>query len=141
MTGTHPSDPKTVIERVARCRKSLQEVFGSVKNPVLVDRWPEFERRLLAIGRESGKRPEVEISLVGGTGAGKSTLLNALIGARVLPVSNMRACTAAITEVAYADDISYRRRSSSSLVNLGSRKSASFLPISTMTNLGTISNL
>src|SRR5262249_12562443 len=42
-------------------------------------------------------------SFVGGTGAGKSTLLNALIGARVLPVSNMRACTAAICEVAFND--------------------------------------
>src|SRR5262249_14211624 len=51
----------------------------------------------------------VAISLVGGTGAGKSTLLNALIGARVLPVSNMRACTAAVCEVTYADG-PYRAR-------------------------------
>ena len=36
-------------------------------------------------------------------GPGKATLLNALIGARVLPVSNMRACTAAITEVAFCE--------------------------------------
>ncbi len=49
------------------------------------------------------KRPEVAISFVGGTGAGKSTLLNALIGARVLPVSSMRACTAAVCEVVYRD--------------------------------------
>lgn len=50
------------------------------------------------------------ISLVGGTGAGKSTLLNALLDARILPVSNMRACTSAVTEVSYSDDKKYHAK-------------------------------
>jgi predicted GTPase len=70
----------------------------------ILEKW---EPHLKKIDTESQQRPEVVISLVGGTGAGKSTLLNALLDARILPVSNMRACTAAITEVAYSPDGRY----------------------------------
>ncbi|MCE9615081.1 MAG: dynamin family protein [Lentisphaerae bacterium] len=48
------------------------------------------------------------ISLIGTTGAGKSSLLNALLGERILPVSSMRACTAAIAEVRHSDTGTYR---------------------------------
>ena len=37
-------------------------------------------------------------------GAGKSSMLNAVLGeVNVLPTNGMRACTATITEVSYAD--------------------------------------
>ncbi len=49
----------------------------------------------------AGSAPEVAVALLGGTGAGKSTLINALSRKRILPVSSMKACTSAITEVAY----------------------------------------
>ena len=39
--------------------------------------------------------------VVGGTGAGKSTLINALLGCSILPTSCMRACTAAVIEMAW----------------------------------------
>ncbi|MEZ5377298.1 MAG: dynamin family protein [Acidimicrobiales bacterium] len=48
------------------------------------------------------QRPEVMVALLGGTGAGKSTLVNALLECRLLPVSSMKACTSAITEVAFS---------------------------------------
>ena len=55
----------------------------------LRNRWREWEPRFQELTTRVEQRPEVAISLVGGVGAGKSTLLNALIGARVLPVSCM----------------------------------------------------
>jgi len=67
-----------------------------------------FDKQLDELREQLTRNPEVAISLIGGTGAGKSTLLNALVGARLLPVSNMRACTAAVSEVAWSEDGSYR---------------------------------
>ncbi|MCA9076576.1 MAG: dynamin family protein [Planctomycetaceae bacterium] len=94
----------------------MKRAFSQVKqfindrgNERLKEQWADWGPRFKVIHDQSLKRPKVEISLVGGTGAGKSTLLNALIGARVLPVSNMRACTAAISEVSYAEG-EYRAR-------------------------------
>lgn len=87
-------------------KKAYQQIGAFIKdrgNERLQKLWPEWESRLKWLHEQSKSRPEVAISMVGGTGAGKSTLLNALIGARVLPVSNMRACTAAISEVSYAE--------------------------------------
>eukprot|EP00873_Tetraselmis_striata_P009523 jgi/Tetstr1/429787/TSEL_019654.t1 len=47
--------------------------------------------------------PPVFFVVLGDTGAGKSTMLNALLGeCSLLPTNGMRACTAAIVELAYA---------------------------------------
>jgi len=78
-----------------------------------VDRLPEsgmpvnpvWEERFLDIEERLQNEPEVSIALLGGTGAGKSTLVNALIESRLLPVSSMKACTSAITEVAFGEGI------------------------------------
>ena len=70
----------------------------------------DWRNRLEKIYQECNTTPEVEISLVGGTGAGKSTLVNALLDARLLPVSNMKACTAAISEVRFFEDKRYLAR-------------------------------
>lgn len=61
-----------------------------------------------SISAELSREPEVVISLLGDSGAGKSTLVNALIQHPILPVSNMRACTAAIAEVSYSDKGHFR---------------------------------
>ena len=54
------------------------------------------------------KPKPVTIALVGETGSGKSTLLNAILGYRILPVGNMKACTAVIAEVSYEDTRSFK---------------------------------
>jgi energy-coupling factor transporter ATP-binding protein EcfA2 len=106
-----PTEMKTEPSRVATpdgLRKRINALYTHLKafiedkgNPRFRALWEEWEGRLRHIFELSKQSPEVAVSLVGDTGVGKSTLLNALIGARVLPVSNMRACTAAITEVGY----------------------------------------
>jgi len=83
----------------------LDQVGQDRRITAVLEKW---QPKLKRIAEESQKPPEVVISLVGGTGAGKSTLLNALLDARILPVGNMRACTAAITEVSYSQDGQYR---------------------------------
>lgn len=53
---------------------------------------------------------QVSIALLGGTGSGKSTLLNALLDARIVPTSSMKACTSVITKARWADDQRYTAR-------------------------------
>jgi hypothetical protein len=67
-----------------------------------------WDKRLLALLEDVRKKPQVPIALVGSTGSGKSTLLNALLGAEVLPVSNMKPCTAVVTSVRYSPSPSYQ---------------------------------
>ncbi|KAF5841614.1 hypothetical protein DUNSADRAFT_12070 [Dunaliella salina] len=56
--------------------------------------------------QEKQQMPGMSVVVVGNTGAGKSTLLNALIGERnALPTNGMRACTAVLAELSYADDV------------------------------------
>ncbi len=61
-----------------------------------------WEKRLSTLLDDVRKKPQVPIALVGSTGSGKSTLLNALLGVEVLPVSNMKPCTAVVTSVRYS---------------------------------------
>ena len=93
--------PDTILDRIRHIRQGLGRSILGTGNPRLVALWQTWDQQLCALAAESSARPEVEIAMVGGTGAGKSTLLNALLDARLLPVSNMRACTAAICQVAY----------------------------------------
>lgn len=95
--------PRDVRRRIKRAYESIKTFIEQRENDRLRVLWQNWEVRLRQLFDQSKQRPKVSISLVGGTGAGKSTLLNAMIGARVLPVSNMRACTAAITQVGYGE--------------------------------------
>jgi energy-coupling factor transporter ATP-binding protein EcfA2 len=61
-----------------------------------------WEKRLSALLNDVRTKPQIPIALVGSTGSGKSTLLNALLGVEVLPVSNMKPCTAVVTSVQYS---------------------------------------
>lgn len=87
--------------RVAQSKAKANAFIQSSNNTRLRDRWELWSHQYDGLLQRCSQDVRVEISLVGGTGAGKSTLLNALIGVRLLPVSNMRACTSAITEVAF----------------------------------------
>ncbi len=105
-TAKRNSKPKTLGELQNQIRASYGQVKGFIENQNnerLKTRWLDWRIRFQEILANAKEQPEVAISLVGGTGAGKSTLLNSLIGARVLPVSAMRACTAAVCEVSYHD--------------------------------------
>lgn len=102
-----PDTPEKVAERAKDVLGGLGSVMKHHPTGWFSDLWPKWERRLHKILEECSKRPEVAISLVGGTGSGKSTLVNALLGARILPVSNMRACTAAISEMSFSDNGAY----------------------------------
>lgn len=101
--------PERFQRRVTRAAQQVADFIQERGNERLRQRWEDWHARFVWLKQQSHERPEVSISMVGGTGAGKSTLLNALIGARVLPVSNMKACTAAISEVSYAEG-PYRAR-------------------------------
>ncbi len=102
-----PLDPLSVVERIGQIRHQVAETLKRRNNSRLAKIWAERESTFDRIINECAERPQVSISLVGGTGAGKSTLLNALLDARILPVSNMRACTAAISEVGYREGDRY----------------------------------
>ena len=67
-----------------------------------------WEKRLTTLLEDVRKKPQVPIALVGSTGSGKSTLLNALLGVEVLPVSNMKPCTAVVTRVCYSPSPVYQ---------------------------------
>ena len=96
-------------QKIKSAYKQVKSFIEQRGNKRLAARWQDWDHRFQEIYKQSNQQPEVEISLVGGTGAGKSTLLNALIGERVLPISNMKACTAAISEVGYCSD-SYKAK-------------------------------
>jgi len=95
--------PESVAKGIEKLRMRLGGAVRSRGTPRMKQRWEEDWRETLKkIEHDNSHRPEVVISLVGGTGAGKSTLINAMIQARILPVSSMTACTAAVSEVAYS---------------------------------------
>ncbi len=100
MTALNLTVPQ-ITQRISECLgKSLRDASIAPLNAVWKERW---KPRLRELSSEASRIPTVTIAVVGGTGAGKSTLLNALLGERILPVSNSRACTAAISEVTFAD--------------------------------------
>jgi len=103
----YKNKPASVSERVEKLRQQIGAGITQTNNRRLNDLWGGWETQFRRILEESKQRPEVAVSLVGSTGAGKSTLLNALLDARLLPVSNMRACTAAISEVSYLEGNQY----------------------------------
>ena len=85
---------------VTQILENLGSRLSNVKIAQLKSVWQEeWKPKLQQLKIEESHIPVVTIAVVGGTGAGKSTLLNALLGVRILPVSNSRACTAAISEV------------------------------------------
>lgn len=90
-----------LYKRIAQSKEKAHAFIQNTDNTRLRDRWDLWAHHYDGLLLRCTQDVRVEISLVGGTGAGKSTLLNALIGVRLLPVSNMRACTSAITEVAF----------------------------------------
>jgi energy-coupling factor transporter ATP-binding protein EcfA2 len=106
--ATNSSSPTKVgvAGRIAGIRTKIG--LAKAQAPGLVTVLSDLDNQLAALREELDRNPDVTISLIGGTGAGKSTLLNALVGARLLPVSNMKACTAAVSEVSWSEGEEYR---------------------------------
>lgn len=109
-TRTEP-DATFVQNKISMLREKLRHIIGGLlanrslahAHDSLSAKLGEWNDSLCEIERESEVKPEVAISVVGGTGAGKSTLINALLGVRLLPTSSMEACTAAISELRYEE--------------------------------------
>lgn len=101
--------PSDFRARLLNSRETIGAFIDSRGNERLRQLWGDWRQRFEDLLQQSHQRPEVAISLVGGTGAGKSTLLNALIGARLLPVGIMEPCTSAISAVGYCE-AGYRAR-------------------------------
>ncbi len=101
--NTKPRTRREVEARICHAHSKVRDFLKKSGNERLRSLWPDWHTRFQEILDNAKQEPEVAISLVGGTGAGKSTLLNALIGARVLPVSVIRACTSAVCEVSYGE--------------------------------------
>lgn len=109
MNDRMDDSPVAVSNRIRRILDEMRSRLDDHDDLELRNAWrSKWAPSLLKIVKEREHRPRVEIALVGGTGAGKSTLVNALLDARILPVSNMRACTAAISEIAYSAGPEYR---------------------------------
>lgn len=102
-----PLAMKSIPERVETIERALSEFLSQSNNSGLGRCWPEWNRRLRDVHDESQKPADVAVSVIGGTGAGKSTLLNALVGARLLPVGNLDACTSAVCEIGHSDNVYY----------------------------------
>lgn len=100
---------EAVKRRIAQARANVNEILG-LRNERVASFARQCAEKLTRVETECDTPPPVAIALVGGTGAGKSTLLNALLDARILPVSTMRVCTAAISEVSYAAGSRYVAR-------------------------------
>jgi len=65
--------PESVAARIADIRSRINGCLVKRKTERLVDVWHRLEVRLSEVLRQNAERPQVTISLVGGTGAGKST--------------------------------------------------------------------
>lgn len=102
-----PATSKAVAERAQMLRREFGNAIARSGNKQLTEMWRDWDSRFQRIAADAHLRPEVVTAFVGGTGAGKSTLLNALLGVRLLPVNQMMACTAAISEVSYAEGSFY----------------------------------
>ncbi|KAJ7459045.1 hypothetical protein B0H11DRAFT_2060165 [Mycena galericulata] len=92
--------PMRILDLVVPTVKTL---LSHVKNfPNIPDEqrvaWDKSASRV-----DKASLPSYKFALVGRTGSGKSTLVNCLLGCSLLPSSAAGACTAAITEIAYAD--------------------------------------
>lgn len=101
-----------VADRALAVRDRLGGAI-TASHPRLRERWlaPNgWAARLDDVAVQASQPRELRVALAGSTGAGKSTLLNALLGSRVLPVSTVRPCTAAITELRWADLDGFRVR-------------------------------
>ncbi len=98
--ATTPGPPRPRVVEIETAIRSVA-AFGEL----LVERGqepdPNWHLQLAQAQARLAEDPSVQIALLGGTGAGKSTLVNAMAECRLLPVSSMKACTSAITEVSY----------------------------------------
>lgn len=96
-------DLESVRIRADQLLAWIEGVVAAAPSEAVRREAPRWNSRVTGVLNDSRAFPEVTVALVGGTGAGKSTLLNALLGARIVPVSSMRACTAAITTVGFQE--------------------------------------
>ena len=87
---------------LGQCVQTLASVESVLHAPVAGATQLGIWRRELQALRKANASPSYSVVVVGDTGSGKSTLLNALLGeTAVLPTNGMRACTAAIVELAH----------------------------------------
>lgn len=91
----------TVLESFLRLCSESSELVASKRR---LDMWSQQARDLMMATASGPEASSALIAVLGDSGAGKSTLLNALLqvdDGGVVPVSGVRACTAAPIEISY----------------------------------------
>lgn len=99
--------PELVQQRVNKIQQDLSACIDGCGIKTIEEKWNGWNQSFSELATQAQKKPEVVISLLGSTGCGKSTLINALLGVRVLPIGNVKACTSAVCQVSYQEGDKY----------------------------------
>ena len=98
---------------LAAYRKVLASACIGAARREIPESEPEVKRLIATLDRvetELGKVPSIEVAVLGPSRHGKSTLLNSLAGCSLLPMSDIKPCTAAVVTLCWETEWKFRLR-------------------------------